>query len=61
MKMKKAKSQTVRTYTFSTKVKCACPGCGIEFVSDKGIKGDDGQLYCSQAHAEIAKTIRGGQ
>ena len=58
-RMQKAKSSTVRTYYFTKKVKCACPGCGIEFVRDEGKKGDDGKLYCSQSHAEIAKNIRG--
>lgn len=43
------------------KIKCACPGCGIDFLESKGIKGDNGKLYCSKFHADIAKEIEGGK
>ena len=59
MKMQKAKSKTATTYAYDRKVKCACPGCGIDFLRSVGVKGDDSKLYCTQAHADIAKIIRG--
>lgn len=43
------------------KVKCACPGCGIEFKVSKGFKGKDGELYCGKEHADIAAVIQGGK
>ena len=58
MKKEKAKSQ-ITAIKFDKKVRCACPGCGIDFPQSQGIKGDDGKLYCTKGHAVIAATIRG--
>jgi len=49
MKMQKAKSKT--TVKVTSRVKCACPGCGVNVLP--------GQKYCTQAHADIAETIKG--
>lgn len=35
-------------------VKCSCPGCGVMVKPSK----DGKPVYCTPAHAEIAKTIR---
>jgi len=59
-KMQKAKSQTVKTFTFDRKVKCACPGCGRTFPKSEGII-DDNKLYCTREHADIARVIRGSK
>ena len=59
MKMQKKKSETTRTVYYSPKVKCAMTSCGIEFRKSEGVKGVDGELYCSGAHAEIERIIRG--
>lgn len=44
----------------SKKVKCACPGCGMEFTAGE-LKGEDDKLYCTREHADVAKIITGGK
>jgi len=55
-KMQKAESKTMVKVT--QRVKCACPGCGVNIIPASGFKSSSG-LCCTQAHADIAETIKG--
>ena len=55
---KMLRAEPKRIIKVAQRIKCACPGCGVNIIPASGFKSSSG-LCCTQAHADIAETIKG--